>query len=399
MPEPLANKRIVLGVTGGIAAYKAVDFASKLVQLGADVRVVMTDAARQFVQPLSFAAITHNPVYSSVFEGWQGDRSGHVTLAAEADLVVVAPATANTIARMATGLAEDMLGAVLLATQAPILIAPAMEHHMWHHPATVANLATLGERGIEMVLPESGRLASGASGDGRLAAIETLVTRVRRVLGQSGPLSGRRVVITAGGTHEAIDPVRFIGNGSSGAMGNALALAAIDAGADVIFIAGPTVAMTPAGVDVMRVQSALDMQSAVSEAVREADALIMAAAVADFRPATTSEHKLKKNPDEDTQLLELVKNPDIVAGIQQPGLVKVGFAAETDDLIANAVTKLESKGLDLIIANDAVTTIGASISQATLIQRDVKPETLPEMSKDELAQRIIARLVELVKTP
>ncbi|MCO5217675.1 MAG: bifunctional phosphopantothenoylcysteine decarboxylase/phosphopantothenate--cysteine ligase CoaBC [Thermomicrobiales bacterium] len=399
MPEPLAHKRIVLGVTGGIAAYKAVDLASKLVQLGADVRVVMTDGAKQFVQPLSFSAITHNPVYSSVFEGWQGDRSGHVTLAAEADLVIVAPATANMIARMFAGLTDDMLGAVLLATQAPILIAPAMEHHMWHHPATIANLATLTERGIEIVPPESGRLASGASGDGRLAAIETLVNRVRRTLGRSGPLSGRRVVITAGGTHEAIDPVRFVGNGSSGAMGNALALAAVDAGAHVTLIAGPTMAATPIGVDVIRVQSALDMLAAVREAVREADVLIMAAAVADFRPANVSARKLKKNPDEDTQLLELVKNPDIIASVQQPGLVKVGFAAETDDLITNAVAKLNSKGLDLIIANDAVATIGSSTSQATLIQRDLQPETLPEMSKAEVAQRIVARVAGLVNNP
>ncbi|MCA9834738.1 MAG: bifunctional phosphopantothenoylcysteine decarboxylase/phosphopantothenate--cysteine ligase CoaBC [Thermomicrobiales bacterium] len=395
MPEPLVGKRIVLGVSGGIAAYKAIDFASKLVQLGADVHAILTASACEFVQPLSFAAITHNSVHTSVFEGWEGEHSGHVTLAATADLVIVAPATANSIAKIAGGFADDMLGAVLLATQAPILIAPAMEHRMWHHAATQANLETLRSRGVRVISPEAGRLASGAAGDGRLAAVDRLLAEARCVLGAGGVLNGKRIVITSGGTHEPIDPVRFIGNGSSGAMGNALAQAAMDAGAEVTLIAGPTVATLPIGVTPVRITTALEMQSAVQAAIVDADALIMAAAVADFRPAHPSEHKLKKNPDENTQQLELVKNPDIIAGISQPGLVKVGFAAETDDLIANATQKLQAKGLDLIVANDAVATIGASHSQATLLIPGHEPESLAEMSKEDLAGVIVARLAEI----
>lgn len=393
MPDPLANVRVVLGVTGGIAAYKAIDLASKLVQSGADVHVVMTDAALEFVRPLSFEAITHNPVMSSVFEGWIGERSGHVTLAAEADIVVVAPATANTIAKMAGGFAEDMLGAVLLATQAPILVAPAMEHHMWHHPATASNLDVLKERGVQVVEPESGRLASGASGDGRLAAAERIVADIRRVVGSSGPLAGKHVVVTAGGTHEPIDPVRFIGNGSSGTMGAALALAAIDAGAQVTMIVGPSVAAPPVGVNLVRIQTALQMERAVHTAIQHADVLIMAAAVADFRPDHAADQKIKKLAGQDTQRLDLIKNPDIIAGVNRPGLIKVGFAAETENLLANASAKLEAKNLDLIIANDAVATIGSATSRATIIRRGVDiPEQLPEMLKGDLAAAVIERI-------
>lgn len=396
MPKPLAGKRIVLGVTGGIAAYKSADLTSKLVQLGADVHVVMTAAAQEFIQPFTFQALTKNPVHTGVFEGWQGENAGHVTLAATADLVMIAPATANTIAKYAHGLADDMLGAILLATEAPVLVAPAMEHHMWHHAATQANLSTLGERGVGTIAPDSGWLASGASGDGRLASIERLIVEVRRSLGSNGPLAGRKIVITAGGTHEAIDPVRFIGNGSSGTMGIALANAAIDAGADVHLILGPTVLSTPVGMTCERITSALELQQAVNAAVQDANALIMAAAVADFRPQSMAESKIKKSDGQDTQTLELVKNPDILASVQQDGLVKVGFAAETDDLLENAQGKLESKGLDMIIANDAVATIGSSDSQATILMRGhAEPESLPMMGKDDLATEIVSRLAGL----
>ena len=399
MHEPLTGKRIILGVTGGIAAYKAADLTSKLVQLGADVHVVMSDAAREFMQPLTFQALTRNPVHSSVFEGWEGDDAGHVTLAATADVVIIAPATANTIARMAYGLADDMLGAVLLATTAPLLIAPAMEHHMWHHSATQANLATMVERGAHIIEPEAGRLASGAHGDGRLANVDRILVEVRRIIGSGGPLSGNKVVITAGGTHEAIDPVRFIGNGSSGTMGIALALAAIDAGAIVHLILGPTVTIEPAGVSVERVTSALEMHAAVHRAVTDADVLIMAAAVADFRPASAATSKIKKQDGIDVQTIDLVKNPDIIASVNTDGLIKVGFAAETDDLIQNAQTKLASKGLDLMIANDAVATIGSQVSRATIISRGSRPpEQLAEMGKDALASEIIARVATLRDT-
>jgi phosphopantothenoylcysteine decarboxylase/phosphopantothenate--cysteine ligase len=397
MPEPLAGKRIILGVTGGIAAYKAADLTSKLVQLGADVHVVLTQAAQQFIAPFTFQALTRNPVHTSVSEGWEGDTAGHVTLAATADAVVVAPATANTIARMAHGLADDMLGAVLLATQAPILIAPAMEHHMWHHAATQANLGTLTQRGATVIDPEEGRLASGAHGDGRLAAVGRILLATRRAIGAGGPLEGRKVVITAGGTHEAIDPVRFIGNGSSGTMGIALAHAAIDAGAEVYLILGPTVHIAPAGIATERITSALDLQAAVDRAVGDADVLIMAAAVADFRPELAATSKIKKDDDEDTQQLKLVKNPDIVASVQHEGLVKIGFAAETDDLLRNAQAKLARKGLEMIVANDAVATIGSLNSRATIIQRtSAGPDHLPEMSKDELAREIISRVGALL---
>ncbi len=397
MPSPLAGKNIVLGVTGGIAAYKAVDLASKLVQLGADVHVAMTAAACQFVQPLSFQAITRNPVHTSVFEGWDGSAAGHVTLAAEADLVLVVPATANSIARMAAGMADDMLSAILLATQAPIVVAPAMEHHMWHHPATQANLETLRLRGVAVILPDSGRLASGATGDGRLSDPAVIIMAVRAALGRFGPLVGRRVVITAGGTHEPIDPVRFIGNGSSGTMGAALAVAAIDAGAEVTLIAGPSMTSIPAGVSTVRVITALEMESAVQAAIVQADALIMAAAVADFRPESIAQHKIKKTPGEDRQTLDLVRNPDIIAGVEHTGLIKIGFAAETQNLLRNAASKLESKGLDMIVANDAVATIGAETSQATLIRRGKDgPEVLPAMAKTALATVIIDRLATML---
>ena len=377
MPEPLAGKQIVLGVTGGIAAYKAADLTSKLVQLGANVHVVLTQSALQFVQPMTFQALTRNPVYSGVFDGWNGEDAGHVTLASNADAVIVAPATANSIAKVAHGFAEDMPGSVLLATQAPIILAPAMEHHMWHHPATQLNLETLRDRGVIVVEPESGRLASGASGDGRLAGIERILYATRCAVGKDGPLRGRKIVVTAGGTHEAIDPVRFIGNNSSGTMGIALALAAADRGADVKLIVGPTVANPPLGMDVVQVTSALELQAAVDDAVVDADVLIMAAAVADFRPATTTNEKVKKTDDEDEWNLNLVKNPDILASVQRDDLMKIGFAAETNDLIANAQSKLERKGLAMIIANDAVATIGSPDYTATILTRgEPSPEQL-----------------------
>ncbi len=397
MPEPLAGKRVVLGVTGGIAAYKAADLTSKLVQLGADVHVVMTQAAQRFVAPFTFQALTRNPVHTSVFEGWEEETAGHVTLAATAEAVIVAPATANTIARMAHGFAEDMLGAVLLATQAPVLVAPAMEHHMWHHPATQANLSTLVERGARVIDPETGRLASGAHGDGRMAPVERIVQEIRRAIGAGGLLHGRTVIITAGGTHEAIDPVRFIGNGSSGTMGIALAQAAIDAGAEVRLILGPTVPTAPAGIPTTRITSALELQAAVDQAAGDADVLIMAAAVADFRPEQIATGKIKKVDNEDSQTITLVKNPDIIASVERPGLIKVGFAAETEDLLANAQEKLERKGLAMIIANDAVATIGAPTSRATILQPGApEPESLPEMGKGDLAREIITRVAGLV---
>lgn len=394
----LRGAKIVLGVSGGIAAYKAADLTSALVQAGADVHVVMTDGGTRFVQPLTFQALTRNPVYTSVFDGWEGESAGHVTLAHDAGAVLIAPATANVIASMAQGRVEDMLGAVVLATQAPVIVAPAMEHHMWHHPATQANVALLRERGVAVVDPERGHLASGASGDGRLASRDRLVAALRRALSADGALAGRRLVITAGGTREAIDPVRYIGNRSSGQMGLALADAAIDAGADVVLIAGPSVGAIPPGIEAVRVESALEMQVAVGQAVKRADVLVMAAAVADFRPASAAHRKIKKRPDEEMMTIELVKNPDILAGVDGQRVLKIGFAAETDDLIANARAKLEAKDLAMIVANDAVATIGSDRVAATLLFRDGRePMSLPEAPKDEAAARIIGQVAGLLR--
>jgi phosphopantothenoylcysteine decarboxylase / phosphopantothenate---cysteine ligase len=395
-PSLLTGKVVLLGVTGGIAAYKAVDLASYLVQQGVRVRVAMTEAATRFVAPMSFEAITRHPVSISVFDGWDGDEAGHVTLAASVDAVLVAPATANSIAGLAHGFVRDMLAAVMLSTSTPIVVAPAMEHHMWHHPATQENMRLLEARGVISVVPESGHLASGASGDGRLASREAIIAGLRRALAFSGPLAGKRIVVSAGGTHEAIDPVRFIGNRSSGQMGVAVAEAAHDVGADVLTVIGPTVHEPPITGRVVRVESAREMAAEIEHATENANALIMAAAVADFRPAKASMSKIKKRPGHSAPTIALVRNPDILAMVERTGLLKVGFAAETDDLVTHATEKLRNKGLAMIVANDAVATIGAGESRATLIHRDGRAEQLPEMSKPELARVIIERVSSLL---
>lgn len=392
----LGGARIVLGVTGGIAAYKAVELASTLVQAGVELTVVMTEGARRFIQPLTFEGLTHRRVYSRVFDGWVDGHTGHVELAHDTDLLLIAPATANTIARLAHGNVDDMLSAIALATQAPIVVAPAMEHHMWNHAATAANIGTLRARGCRIVEPSSGRLASGAMGEGRLAPVGEIVTAARMVLGRGGPLAGKSVVVTAGGTQEAIDPVRFIGNRSSGQMGIALAGAAIDAGADVRLIVTPNVAQPLPRDNVVVVESAIAMQQAVEAALASANILVMAAAVADFRPDRVAAGKIKKQPGQETLDLHLVRNPDILAGVARPGLMKVGFAAETEDVVAHAMSKLQAKGLDLIVANDAVATIGSDHSQATLITRDGETVELADAPKAVVAARIIAEVVRLL---
>jgi phosphopantothenoylcysteine decarboxylase/phosphopantothenate--cysteine ligase len=389
------GKRIILGVSGGIAAYKAADLTSKLVQAGAVVDVVMTAGAQHFIQPATFNALTRRPVHSAIDAPWDAAGAGHVTLAGEADALLIVPATANTIARLALGLVDDMLTAVALATQAPIVIAPAMEHHMWHHPATQGHLATLKERGVRVIEPESGRLASGASGDGRLADVGRIVAALGAIFA-AGPLRGRRVVVTAGGTREAIDPVRFIGNRSSGRMGVELASAASRLGADVTLVAAHDVAVPDMGLHVVRIESALELQRAVEESVVDADVLIMAAAVADFRPVSAADQKIKKRPGEESMSIELTKNPDIIAGIDQPGLLKVGFAAETERLTEYATKKLRDKGLAMIVANDAVATIGAESSEATLLFPDGSSMEVPRGSKREVADAVLAAVVTLL---
>lgn len=392
----LADKSIALGVSGGIAAYKAAALASMLVQLGARLDVILTDSARQFIQPLTFSAITHRPVHTDPFTAWDGEFSGHVTLAERTDLLIVAPATANTIARIALGLADDLVSLVALSTRAPLLVAPAMEHGMYHHPATRQHLQTLAARGAAIVGPEPGRLASGATGDGRMAAPESILATARQILGQNRLLAGKNVVITAGGTQEPLDPVRYVGNRSSGRMGYALANAARLAGAEVILITGPSSLSAPPGVEKVDVVTALQMQNAVEKSIVGADLLIMAAAVADFRPEQLSTTKIKKEEFQQHFDIRLVRNPDILAGIDQPGLIKVGFAAETDDLVENAERKLAAKGLSMIVANDAEATIGAEDSEATLLFADRPPRQLSRMSKEALASEIIDAAASLL---
>ena len=389
---PFLNARVVLGVTGGIAAYKAADLASTLVQAGCSVDVVLTDGGAQFIQPMTFSAVTKRPVHSTLFSPWTADWQGHVSLAEEADLLIVAPASANALAGLALGLASDLLGTIALSTTAPVLLAPAMEERMFHHPATQAHLNTLRDRGAIVIGPEHGRLASGAHGTGRLAAVETIVGTARLMLGRNGPLAGRTIVVTAGGTHEPIDPVRYVGNRSSGAMGYALAQAGLDAGATVTLITGPSNLLPPVGSRVIAVTTAQEMWAAVNDAVGTAQALVMAAAVADFRPEHVSTKKLKKVGSEGGLTLSLVRNPDILASVDRSTLVKVGFAAETDDLEVNATGKLRAKGLAMIVANDATATIGAETSTASIVRPDAPIERLATMSKQLLAGEIIDRL-------
>lgn len=397
---PLDDARIVLAVTGGVAAYKAADLASNLVQAGARLEVILTKSAEKFVGSATFNAIIHRRVHTSAFETWTDTTAGHVTLAAETDLLLVVPATAASIARLSLGLADDLLGLVALSTRAPIMVAPAMEHGMLHHTTTQQHLDTLRQRGVGVVWPGAGRLASGAHGDGRLADVDAIIGAARQVLGRAGQLTGKHLVVTAGGTQEAIDPVRFIGNRSSGAMGVALAQAALDRGAAVTLVIGPTNIEPPSGAHVVTVESAAQMLTGVTTALPGAAALIMAAAVADFRPSHISERKIKKQEGDDAGLvLELVRNPDILATVHEPSLLKVGFAAETDDLLVNAAAKLRAKGLAMIVANDAVATIGSDDATVVILRPDRAPEHIPLASKASVAAAIVDRVAEMLTRP
>jgi phosphopantothenoylcysteine decarboxylase/phosphopantothenate--cysteine ligase len=394
--QPLEGKTVVLGVTGGIAAYKAADLTSNLVQLGADVHVLMTRAATAFVGATTFAALTRNPVHDTVIEDWEGEYTGHISLGQSADALVVAPATANTIAKLALGLADDMIGTTALTSQAPLVIAPAMEHEMFHHPATQAHLETLRNRGALIVGPDQGRLASGEYGEGRLATAGAITGAVRLAIGREGVLAGKSVIVTAGGTFESVDPVRYIGNRSSGRMGYALAQSVIDAGGRVTLISGPSNLSTPYGACFYRVESAEQMNSAVHQHIASADAIIMTAAVADFRPAHQSATKIKKRDGSAGLTLELERNPDIIGGLKDEEVVRIGFAAETNDHIAYGTEKLNSKNLDMVVVNDAVATIGSANSAATIISRSDEPMVLPNMAKERLASLIVARLPRLL---
>ncbi|MBI4200977.1 MAG: bifunctional phosphopantothenoylcysteine decarboxylase/phosphopantothenate--cysteine ligase CoaBC [Chloroflexi bacterium] len=398
MKSGVENKRVVLGVTGSIACYKAVDLASKLVQGGAMVDVILTHGASQFVTALAFRSITHRPVVTDVFDPGSELSVEHVALAERADVVVVAPATAHTIAKLALGLADDALATTVLATTAPVVVAPAMDAHMYENPATTENLEKLRSRGVTVVGPAKGRLASGLWGWGRLVEPVELVGHIAAVLGRKGDLAGRTVVTSAGGTAEAIDPVRVITNRSSGKMGYAIAEAARDRGARVVLVTAPTALPDPPAVEVHRVESAQEMHDAIASLAQNADVLIMAAAVADYRPVASAQRKIKKEL-RDSLTIELTRNPDVLAETVGPKL-KVGFAAETEDLLANARQKLSSKNVDLFVAND-VTAAGAGFgvdtNKVTILDRDGGIQDLPLMTKYEVAHHILDRVLELLK--
>jgi phosphopantothenoylcysteine decarboxylase / phosphopantothenate---cysteine ligase len=394
----LVDSTIVLGVSGGIAAYKAADLASKLVQAGARVDVIMTQSAGEFIRPMTFEAITRRPVHTTVFEGWSEAHSGHITLADEADILVVAPATANTIARLAHGYADDMLTVTHLSSTPrgiPLVIAPAMEHNMFHHPATQQNLQTLRSRGAWIVDPEHGRLASGAIGVGRLAPVEHILATIEQALGSGGPLAGRKFVVTAGATQEAIDPIRILTNRSTGKMGYSIARAALRAGAEVTLITAPTALGIVHGAKTVHVDSAISMRDAVQDQVIGADVLIMAAAVADYRPISVAREKIKKTDDDLS--IHLTRNPDILGSVETPGTIRVGFAAETIDHESNALEKLERKNLDLIVMNDARDAMGSDLNTVTLYFRDGRVETPDPGPKTELGDVLVDRIAEMIR--
>jgi phosphopantothenoylcysteine decarboxylase/phosphopantothenate--cysteine ligase len=385
----VAGKHIILGVTGSIAAYKVVELARRLTLDGAMVDVMLTEAAERFVGAATWQALTGRAVLQNMWALPEDGVVGHVALGQHADAVVIAPATANTLARLAAGLSDDLLTTTVLATTAPILCAPAMNSQMLANAATQANIATLRGRGMIVLEPAWGQLAEPMVGKGRLPEIPVIEGELRALLGRRmGSMRGRRVVVTAAGTHEPLDPVRFIGNRSSGRMGYALAAEARDRGAHVTLISGPSALPPPAAVDVVHVETALEMQAAVHAALHGADLLIMAAAVADFRPAELSQQKIKKGDDEEL-VVRLVRNPDILAGLaDRHDVVKVGFAAETQNLLEYARAKLERKGLDMIVANEAVASIGHEASQVTLITGD-GVQQLPHQPKEQAASAIL----------
>jgi len=392
----LNGKTIVLGITGSVAAYKAADIASKLVQAGAKVEAVMTEPATRFITPLSLRSITGRPVTTGMWDMASEFNIEHVSLAEAAHVILIAPATANIIAHIACGLADDILTCTVLATKAPIIIAPAMNENMLLNPVMQENIAKLKARGFVFVEPGYGRLASGKIGAGRLADTETIIGTLKWVLGRNGDLAGKRIVVTTGGTREPLDPVRFIGNRSSGKMGYALASAARDRGAEVVLITTVAGLGETAGMEVIGVDTAAEMQRAVTYGVKGADALIMAAAVADYMPETVSETKIKK--DSPVLTLKLARTPDILAGVKG-SFIRVGFAAESEDLVANARKKLTEKGLDLIVANDITdkdSGFGADTNKVTIIDKNGNIEDVPLMTKREVAEKILDRVMGMM---
>jgi phosphopantothenoylcysteine decarboxylase/phosphopantothenate--cysteine ligase len=394
--DPLHGARIVLGVCGSIASYKAADLASKLTRAGAEVDVVLTESAQKFVAPLTFRGVTGRPVFTDMYDPHSPLAEEHVALARSAAALIIAPATATTLARLAYGMADNLVALTALATTAPVLVAPAMDAQMWQHDATQANVRLLEQRSVIFIGPGEGRLASGHIGLGRLAPTDELLGALRETLGARGDLAGRRIVVSAGGTHESLDPVRFVGNRSSGKMGFAIAEAARDRGAQVTLVTGPVALATPYGVGRIDVETTADMASAIGLATGGCDALIMAAAPADFRPAAASDQKIKRTGA--SLSIDLVPNDDIIAGLRGT-FIKVGFAAETEQMLVNAHAKIKRKGLDLIVANDVTAPkagFGHDTNLVTLIGADGTVEELPLLTKYEVGHRILDRVAAIL---
>jgi phosphopantothenoylcysteine decarboxylase/phosphopantothenate--cysteine ligase len=398
-----SNKHILLGVTGSIAAYKAVELASKLTQAGAQVDVILTPAGEKFIAPLTFQSVTGRKAFTDA-DLWGGEAHVlHVGLGQSADLMVIAPCTANTMGKLAHGIADSLLTITAMAARCPLLVAPAMDVGIYSNPATQDNVRILAERGVTFAGPDEGRMASGLVGKGRLVEPAELLGHIRFVLGRHGLLSGKKIVVSAGGTQEPLDPVRVLTNKSSGKQGYAVAQAALDAGGTVSLVSAPTGLPAPVGAHFIPVKTAQEMLEAVLAQAAGADGLIMAAAVADFRPRQVAANKLKKR--DGIPQIELEAAPDVLAAVAAMGAgrprVVIGFAAESRDLLGNAAAKLKSKKLDMIVANDISGTdsgFGVDTNRVTLLFSDVKEQTLPLMRKDEVAETIIAHLAMLLET-
>ena len=400
MSNPLENKHILLGITGSIAAYKGAELASKLTQVGADVNVLLTQSAEKFVSPLTFQSLTGNKCFTDADLWGSEGHIVHVQLGRTTNLMLIAPASANTIAKLAHGIADNLVSITALAARCPLVIVPAMDAGMFTHPATQENVNQLQSRGVTFIGPEEGHLASGLEGRGRMTEPQDIVNQVRWIFSQGGPLTGRKIVVTAGGTQEAIDPVRVIGNRSSGKQGYAIAQAALDYGAKVTLITTPTALPIPFGAQVVQVQTAEEMRKAVLESIPEALALIMTAAVADFRPKHQQEEKIKK--EKGLKEIQLENTIDILLEVANkkpkinPGLRVIGFAAESQDIFKNAQKKLESKHLDIIAVNDITSPVagfGTDTNKVSLLFADGSSEDLPLMKKSEVAEKIIQTLI------
>ena len=395
----LKDKNIILGVTGSISCYKSVDLASKLMQLGANVYVILSGPAQQFVSALTFTSITHLPVVTEMFNSNSKFSVEHVALAEMADIVIISPATANTIAKLAHGLSDDSLSTTVLATKAPVIVAPAMDANMYENPVVQSNIRILEELGYSMAGPAYGRMASGIEGWGRLLETQDLISHINLKLGENGDLKGCKIVVSAGGTSEPIDPVRVISNRSSGKMGYSIAIAALERGATVSLVSASRLLPDPLGCKVLRVETVSEMRDCVLSECNDADAVIMAAAISDYRVKDIADNKIKKHQDRD-MFIELIQNEDFLKEIPEK-VKKIGFAAETENLEQNAIKKLNNKDLEFIIAND-VTVEGAGFSvdtnKVTIIDKSGTISDYPLQSKYEVANIILDKLSQILNS-